>query len=203
MKHNIFYLDGEILKQYLEQYGRGAHSKDYEFAISVHAKEYFEKKLNQQFVIVFEQNSKRHNFPNRFTPNLEQLREILTTYNEEDTPVDFALAPVSADKFEGYAYPFQIKRFYSKPSDKTNEELASFINEKANKYRSSQVGLIIVPQLRGQEVDTKGFDKQELISKLNIHEGAVRVVYMFQFLNNTPSFVFLWASKEALAESVQ
>lgn len=203
MKHNIFYLDGEILKQYLEKYGKGAHSKDYEFAISVHAKEYFEKKLNQQLMIVFEQNSKRHNFPNRFTPNLEQLREILTTYNEEDTPVDFALAPVSEGKFEGYAYPFQIKRFYSTPSGKTNEELAAFINEKANNYRSSQVGLIIVPQLRGQDVDTKGFDVKELQSKLNIQEGAVRAVYVFQYLNDTPKFVGLWASQEALAESVQ
>lgn len=202
MKHNIFYLDGEILKQYLEQYGRGAHSKDYEFAISVHAKEYFEKKLKQQLMIVFEQNSKRHNFPNRLTPNLEQLREILSTYNEEDTPVDFALAPVSSDSFEGYAYPFQVKRFYSKPSDKTNAELAAFINEKANKYRSSQVGLIIVPQLRGQEVDTKGFDVKDLQSKLKIQEGAIRAVYVFQYLNDIPKFVLLWASQEALAESM-
>lgn len=201
MKHNIFYLDSEILKQYLEQYGRGAHSKDYEFSISLQAKEYFEIMMNQKLVIVFEQNSKRHNFPNHFTPNLEQLREILTTYNEEDTPVDFALAPVSSDSFEGYAYPFQIKRFYSKPSDKTNEELANFINEKANKYRSSQVGLIIVPQLRGPEVNTMEFDMKDLQSKLNIQEGAVRAVYVFRYLNDAPKFVLLWSSQEALAES--
>ncbi|NMC35607.1 hypothetical protein GYA49_01030 [Candidatus Beckwithbacteria bacterium] len=203
MKHNIFFLNAEILKQYLKQYGRGVHSKDYEFAISVHAKEYFEEKLNQQFVITFEQNSKRHNFPNRFTPSLEQLREILTTYNEEDTPVDFALAPVSADKLEGYAYPFQIKRFYSTSLDRANEKLAAFINEKANKYRSSQVGLIIVPQMRGQETNTKSFDIKDLKSKLNIQEGAIRAVYVFQFFNETPKFIGLWASQEALAENIK
>jgi hypothetical protein len=111
-----------FLIQYLQKYGKGTRSKDYEFAISLHAKKFFA--LNQQLVIVFEQNSKKHNYPNRFSPNLQQLREIITTYNEENTPVDFALAPVNANAFEGYAYPFQVKRFYCKPSDKTNLELA-------------------------------------------------------------------------------
>lgn len=201
MKRNIFFVDEAILIQYLEKYGK-SNTKDYEFAISIHAKKYFEEKLNQKLIIVFEQNNKLHNYPKRFTPNLGQLREIITTYNEENTPVDFGLAPVNSGEFDGFAYPFQVKKFITKPSETTNDELAAYINKKANRYRSSDIGLIIVPQLVDLETDTKGFDKQELISKLNINDNAVRVVYMFQFFNKVPKFILLWASPQALAEIV-
>lgn len=200
MKQNIFYIKEEILAKYLRKYGMGKNSKDYEFVISLYARIFFEEKLGQKLIIVFEQNSKRHKYPGSFTPNLNQLREILTMFNEENTPVDFALAPINSGTFEGYAYPFQVKRFYSELSEHTIEKLAKFINEKANKYRSNDVSLIIVPLLSEQGEDTRGFRKQELINKLVIDEKSIYSVYLFQLNNNKPIFVPLWASQKALKE---
>lgn len=203
MKHRVFFLDGEKLIEYLQKYNRGLNSKDYEFFICLHAKTYWEKKLKQDLIIVFEQNSKMHSYPERFTPTLEQLKEILRTYNEENTPVDFGLAPVSStNEFEGFAYPFQVKKYISTTGENNENDLAAYINKKANGYRASDTCLIIVPQLMGAKEDQKGFNIAEVRKLLKIDEKAIRAVYVFQFFNGTPNFIPLWASAKALAESV-
>lgn len=202
MKHRIFFVDEEKLIEYLQKYGRGARSKDYEFAIALHAKTYWDKKLRQKHIIVFEQNNKMHNYPQRFSPTVEELKDILRTYNEENTPVDFALAPVStADEFEGIAYPFQIKKYVPDTDEPDNSEFAAYISEKANKYRASDTCLIVFPEMLDKE-DTKGFDITEVKKMLKIDNKSVRAVYGFQFFDDTPNFILLWASPEALSKHV-
>ena len=192
MKYKIFYIDDKILAEYLSKYGRGPRSKDYEYTISLYARSYFENKLGENLVIAFEQNNKNHKYPDFFTPNLEQLREILNLYNEEKTPVDFLLAPTISGNFTGYAYPFQIKRFFMNPKDNTAEELATYINKKANNYYSEDVSLIIVPILVSQEIDQKGFNIQDLVNKLNIHKNTIRALYIFQLFDGIPNFTLVW-----------
>ena len=202
MKHNIFYIKDEILNEYLRVYGRGPHSKDYEYNIAIEAKYYFDIHLKQVHVIGFEQNDNQHDFPRDFSPTIEDVKEILIKYNKEDTPVDFELAPVKDGEFLGYSYPFQIKRFYKASDATSNNELASAINKYANKYGWKDLSLIIVPIIKGKEEDKTGFNVDELKSMLEIQEGALRIVYMAQIMGTSIGFVQLWGSKEAKTESM-
>lgn len=202
MKHKAFYVDAPVMEEYLSKYGRGARSKDYEYAVALHAKTFWEKKDGVKYRISFEQNDKMHSYPNDFTPTAEELRDILLTYNKEYTDVDFGLAPVSASgKLEGYTYPFQIKKYVPDNEKPDNEAFAAYISEKANHYRAGDTCMIVFPEMLGREV-TEGYDIAEVKKHLNIDEGAVRAIYGFQFDNGTPNFILLWASQKALSENV-
>lgn len=203
MKHRIFFASDEMLIAYLQKYGQIDRAIDHEINMSLHAKEFWEKKLGQKLMVVFEQNDKMHKYPERFTAGVEELKEILQTYNEQNTPVDFALAPVSSpEKFDGFAYPFQVKRARLKVSGNVTKEFADFINEKANKYRAIDTCLILDPQLVGDNKDKKMFQVDELKSLLKIDEQALRAIYIFQSSSEATNFLPLWVSQKALAESI-
>ena len=202
MKHKIFYITDEKLINYLKKYSRGVNSKDYEFSVSLHAKAFWEEKLKQKLCVVFEQNDKMHDYPQRFSPTLEELKDILRIYNKEDTPVDFALAPISPeDKFVGYAYPFQIKKFMPKIGDNLSIKFAEFINKKTNSYRDKDLCMIFLPQLLGIKEDSVSFNIKEVEDNLKINENSVRAIYCFQFSKGKPSFALLWASQKALEDT--
>jgi len=199
MKHRIFYISDEKLIEYLKKYGRGANSKDYEFSVSLHAKSFWERKLKQKLSVVFEQNDKMHDYPQQFSPTLEDLKEILRTYNKEDTPIDFALAPISSEgDFIGLAYPFQIKKFMPNFEDDLSIKFAEFINKKTNSYRDNDLCMIFLPIIPGIKENSVGFKIQEIKDNLKIDENSVRAIYCFQFSKGTPSFSLLWASQKTL-----
>lgn len=199
MKHKIFYISDEKLIEYLMQYSRGINSKDYEFSVSLHAKAFWEEKLKQKLCVVFEQNDKMHDFPQQFSPTLEELKDILRIYNKEDTPVDFALAPISPEgKFIGFAYPFQIKKFMPRILDNLSIEFAKFINKKTNSYRDKDLCMIFLPQILGIKENSMSFKIEEVKDNLKINEDSVRAIYCFQFSKGKPSFSLLWASQKAL-----
>src|ERR1035437_7545429 len=183
MKHIAFYLDALVMEEYLQKYNRGVRSKDYEYSVALHAKTFWEKKDGIKYKISFEQNDKMHDYPDNFTPTAEELKEILLTYNKEDTDVDFALAPVSASSEpEGYSYPFQIKKYIPKDEEPDNKAFAAYISEKANHYRAGETSMIVFPELLGKE-SAKGYDIAEIKKNLKINEDAVRAVFAFQFDN--------------------
>ncbi len=193
MRHKVFFASKELLTDYLHKYGT-ARTIDHEVNIALHANEWWGKKLNKEFFIVFEQNNKMHNYPDRFTPTIEQLKEILETYLLVDTPVDFGLAPIEKmDDYERFAYPFQIKQFRLPASEDTAQELADFINDKANRYNDTQICFIIDPQFVG---DKKGiiFKMGDLQEKLKIRDNAIRGLYMFQRTKNDFNFLLVWKS---------
>lgn len=179
--------------EYLHKYGTD-RTIDHEVNIALYASDWWGKKLNQKFVIVFEQNNKIHNYPDRFTPTLEQLKEILETYLLIDTPIDFALAPIGKmDDYDRFAYPFQVKQFRLPASADTAQKLADFINDKTNHYNDTQICFIIDPQLVGNK---KGemFVMRDLQEKLKIRDNAIRCLYMFQRTKDNFKFLLVWKS---------
>lgn len=193
MKHRIFFANKELLIEYLHKYG-GDKTIDHEVNIALYAQEWWEKKMNQRFVIVFEQNNKMHNYPDRFTPTVEQLKDILETYVEVDTPVDFGLAPIEkVEDYDGFAYPFQVKQIRMPISEDTPQKLADFVSSKANRYRDTKICFIIDPQLVGNNTGTM-FRMGDLQEKLKIRDDAIRALYMFQKKGNAFEFLTVWKS---------
>lgn len=194
MKQKVFFASKDLLMEYLHKYGTD-RTIDHEVNIALYANEWWGKKLNEEFVIVFEQNNKMHNYPDRFTPTVEQLKEILETYMVVDTPVDFALAPVGKlEDYDRFCYPFQVKQVRLPIADDINQKLADFISEKANKYRDTKICFIVDPRLVG---DNKGnqFSLGELSEKLTIRDDAMRGVYIFQQASVEDfTFLPLWKS---------
>lgn len=201
MRHKIFYISDEKLIEHLKKYGRGVNSKDYEFSVSLHAKTFWEAKLKQKLYVVFEQNDKMHKYPQQFSPTLEELEDILRIYNKEDTPVDFALAPISPEgNFTGLAYPFQIKKFMPNSKKDLSIKFAEFINKKTNSYIDNDLCMIFLPQMLGIKENSVGFKIKEVKDNLKINKNSVRAIYCFQFSKGKPSFQLLWGSQRALEE---
>lgn len=198
MKHNTFYVEAHVLEDYLRKYSRGLKTKDYEYHIALYAKDFFDRQLKQESLLAFEVNNKQHTYPKQMKITAELLKEILRDYKEENTPVDFALAPVKDGQLLGYAYPFQIKKFLSEFNEMTTTEVADYINNKANHYRDSEVSMIIVPVNKVDSDIPKGFDINELKSKLKIDDKALHSVYIFQNIDGTAYFRPIWRSSRVI-----
>jgi hypothetical protein len=195
MKHKVFFAEDRVLISYLNKYGQMGRSIDHEINISLYAKESWEKKLNKKLMIVFEQNRKMHNYPDRFTATAYELKNIFETYAETNTPVDFALAPISSsEEFDGFAYPFQVKRKPLRISANAEQKLAVFISKKANSYRDTNIVLIIDPQFMGKNKNEKKFKLDELKKMIKIKNDAVRAIYLFQKNKSSFDFLLLWIS---------
>ncbi len=193
MRKKVFFARKELLMKYLHKYGTD-RTIDHEVNIALYACDWWGKKLNQEFVIAFEQNDKIHNYPDRFTPTMEQLKEILETYSQIDTPVDFALAPIEKlEDYDKFGYPFQVKQLRLSATDDPAQKLADFINRKANRYNDTLITFIIDPQLVGDNSE-KTFAMENLQEKLRIRDNAIRSLYMFQRKNDDFNFVLVWKS---------
>lgn len=197
MKTFTFYVNPLVLEDYLKIYGRSLKTKDYEYHIALHANHFFGKQFNQKFSIAFETKNKPAGYPDHMdTVTAEQLKEILKV-NTEDTPVDFALAPLKDGKLEGYAYPFQIKKFIADADEITSTVVAEYINNKANHYRAREVSMIVVPVNKVDQNDPKGFDINELKSNLKVDDNALFAIYIFQYVKGETYFKPIWSSSRA------
>lgn len=200
MKHPTFYLDGKSLEKYLNTFGANPETKDYEHVVAFHAVQYFEEVYDKEFYVAYETNNKPKDPIPESGLTMELLRKILTENLAEDTDVDFCLAPKESIKNRGYAYPFQLKRFYLDDGIDPVEALSAFINIKANEYTSENTSLLVIP-LQRKTVYTKGISIKKLKERLVIRDNALWSIYLYQVFNTKPKLVPLWASTRALKES--
>lgn len=194
-KQNVFYIKEESLLQILAVHGRGPDTKDYEYIVSILAKRLFESKFRQPFTIVFEVNNKHKVMPGNVKLTADEGNEILRTYLEENTPVDFGLAPGTPGKFEGYAYPFQVKRFIGKSIDNMENELVKFINSKIIHYNDPNLSLIIIPELPDISPPNR-IDKKVSITDiqkgLTIKKNPLRSIFLLEIYNNKERLIQIW-----------
>ena len=149
MKTRIFYVSEESLIEAIRRlYPDKIKSKDYEYLISIYAKRIFERHDNKIYKITFELDNKHQesNRPLELTP--DETVEILRTYLKESASEDFGLAPVDKNgDFEGYSYPFQVKRFIGFSKENFLDELIRYIKAKSSHYGSPETSLIVIPEL--------------------------------------------------------
>lgn len=191
-----FYIHENDLIKAITKSGKDPWGKDYEYAVSVHIKRLFEKIHNKPFTITFELNNKSNIPVGNLNSTPEETINILTKFLKKDTPVDFGLLPGIPGNFEKYAYPFQVKKFISGSRVDFVRKFASFINQKANRYRTSNISLILIPQLVNDERDLR-LEKfpipiKELISYLSINENSVSSILIFELINGKPKLTKIW-----------
>lgn len=146
-KNNVFIIDEQPLLAAISKYGRGANSKDYEYAVSVYMKRKLEKDYNEPFCIVFDVKPGKNDLRRNFNPTPEETIQILREVLLEDTPVDFGLVKGTIDDHSKTAFAFQVKKFIGQSKENFNRDLLIFIHKVLNKYRPGEASLIIVPNL--------------------------------------------------------
>lgn len=202
MKTRIFYVSEENLIEAIRRlYPNKIKSKDYEYLISVYVKRIFERHDNKTYIITFELDS-RHQESNRsleLTP--DETVNILRTYLEENTPVDFGLAPIKENGvFKGYGYPFQVKRFIGFSKENFLDELAGFIEKKSRHYGSPKTSLVVIPELSSSEGDVSkahivGFSEdffRAVANRIKISEQTLRSVLLFSIKDKEPVLTQVW-----------
>lgn len=206
MKTNIFYVSEENLIEAVRRlYPDNIKSKDYEYLISIYVKRIFERHDNRTYKITFELNNKHQEQSGSVELTPDETVEILRTYKEEDTPVDFGLAPVAKDgKFEGYSYPFQVKRFIGFSKENFLKELTKFIDEKSRHYSSTQTSLVVIPELALSKNDISKanileFSEDffgEIANSLNTIQYSLRSILTLSINEDEPVLVQVWPNYE-------
>lgn len=202
MKTNIFYVSEENLIEAVRRlFPDNIKSKDYEYLISIYVKRIFERHDNKTYKITFELDNKHQESSKPLKLASTETVEILRTYLEENTPVDFGLAPVDKDgKFEMYSYPFQVKRFIGFSKDNFLEELTRFIEQKSEHYSAPETSLIVIPELSMSKSDVSkahivGFSEElfrALANKVNINNNSLRTILVFSIKVNEPALTQIW-----------
>lgn len=202
METNIFYVSEETLIEAIRRlYPDNIKSKDYEYLISIYVKRIFERHDNKTYKITFELNSKHQEPHGPRELTTDEVLNILRTYLKENTDVDFGLSPIDKNgRFEGYSYPFQVKRFIG--SSKTNylDDLIKFIEKKTAHYKSLETSLIIIPELLSSDKDVSkanivGFSEEffrAVANKIKIHEKSLRSILIFSLRDGDPELTQVW-----------
>lgn len=193
-KHKVFIIDEAPLLETIRKYGRGADSKDYEYAVSIYMKRKLEEDYKEQFSIVFDIKPRVIDSRRKFTPTKEETNQILREMLQEDTPVDFGLVKGTVDKHAETGFAFQVKRFYGQSKDTFNKDLLIYINKILNKYRPGEVSLIIVPGL--QDIPTNQnqmvqIDIDFLRKNIVVPKESFRGVFILLY-NNKAIIKQLW-----------
>lgn len=202
MKTKIFYVsENNLIEAIRRLYPKKIKPKDYEYLISIYTKRIFEKHDNVVYMITFELDNKHQESKKTLELTPDETVEILRTYLEEDTPVDFGLAPVDGSgNFEGFSYPFQVKRFISFSTEIFLDELVKFIKSKSLHYRSSTTSLLIIPELSSPKEDKLkarivGFSEElfrTVANKISINRNSLRSVLIFSLKNDKPELTQVW-----------
>lgn len=202
MKTNIFYVSEETLIEAIRRlYPDNIKPKDYEYLISIYVKRIFERHDNKIYKITFELNSKHQesNKPLELTP--DETVEILRTYLEENTPVDFGLAPIHEDgNFEGFNYPFQVKRFIGLSTETFLDDLTKFIEDKSLHYCSNTTSLIVMPTLSASKEDKEkahiiAFSEEyfrAVANRINIDGNSLRSILIISVNGREPTLTQVW-----------
>lgn len=202
MKTKIFYISEESLTEAIRRlYPENIKSKDYEYLLSIYVKRIYERYYKKTFKITFELNNKHQEVNRQLELTPDETVGILRTYLEENTPVDFGLAPVDKNgEFEGYSFPFQIKKYIGFSSESFLNELLGFIKDKSSHYCSPNTSLIVLPELslsKGDELNAHivGFSKdffRVVAKKINIKDKSLRSILIFSLKDNEPVLTQVW-----------
>src|SRR3989344_3955012 len=184
MKTRVFWITEEKLLEAMKLFwDSDLRGKDYEYAISIYVKRIFENQYKKPFVITFELDAKHQE-----TENLE-----------EHTEVDFGLAPVMQGRFEGYSYPFQVKRFIGSSLNTFQDDLLNFIQKKSKHYRTADTSFVVIPELKISNQAVGGLSAHQskllefsevflrgLSNKINVDRKSLRSILVFSLSNNSP-----------------
>lgn len=202
MKTNVFYISEEKLVEAIRVlYPDKIKAKDYEYLVSVYVKRIFEKHDHKQYLISFELNPRHQEQHRELNLKADKTVEILRDFLNESTDVDFGLAPVDVDgKFEGYGYPFQVKRFIGFSKERYTEELEDFIKEKSNHYSSPETSLIIIPEFSESKSDISsakmtGFSEElyrALAKQIALDKPILRSILLFSIKIGMPFLTQVW-----------
>lgn len=202
MKTKIFYVSEEKLIETIRRlYPNKIKSKDYEYLISIYVKRIFERHDNKTYKITFELDSKHQESSRSLELTTDETVKILRTYKEENTPVDFGLAPVDKNgDFDGYSYPFQVKRFIGFSREPFLDELVRFIEDKSSHYRSPTTSFVVMPEFSASNNDASnanivGFSEEffrAVANKVNINEKSLRSILIFSLRDGEPDLTQVW-----------
>ena len=200
MKTRVFWITEEKLLEAMKLFwDSDLRGKDYEYAISIYVKRIFENQYKKPFVITFELDAKHQETEKLLELPSNELANILRTYLEEHTEVDFGLAPVMQDRFEGYSYPFQVKRFIGSSLNTFQDDLLNFIQKKSKHYRTSDTSFVVIPELKISNQAVGGLSAPQskllefsevflrgLSNKINVDRKSLRSILVFSLSNNSP-----------------
>lgn len=152
-KHNVFITEEAPLITAISKYGKGADSKDYEYAVSVYMKRKLEEIYKEPFCIAFDTKPGKRDARRNFNPTPEETIQILREMLLEDTPVDFGLVKGTIDNHADSAFAFQVKKFLGQSKDTFNKDLLEYIHLVLNKYKPGEASLIVIPSLENNPVN--------------------------------------------------
>lgn len=185
-KHNVFIIDEEPLIAAISKYGKGAKSKDYEYAVSIYMKRKLEEAYKEPFCIVFDTKPGKRDTRRNFKPTPEETIQILREILQEDTPIDFGLAKGTIDNHADSAFAFQVKKFLGQYKNTFNEDLLKYIHKILDKYKPGEASLIIVPGLENNPSNhnqSAQVDVDFLRNNIIVPEGSFQAVFILIYDN--------------------
>ena len=193
-KHNVFIIDEEPLLNVIRKYGKGAESKDYEYAVSIYMKRKLEEIYGESFCIVFDLKPGKSDPRRNFTPTPEETNKILREMLQEDTPVDFGLVKGTVGQHAESAFAFQVKKFIGESMETFNQDLLDFIHTILGKYKPGEASLIVVPSLKDIPTNAGQFvpiDIDFLRKNIVVPDGSFLGVFLFLY-NGSAIIKQLW-----------
>lgn len=180
-KHNVFIVDEGPLIAAIRKYGKGAMSKDYEYAVSIHMKRKLEEINKEQYSIVFDIKPGKIDPRRNFHPTPEETNQILREMLLEDTPVDFGLIKGTIDKHAESAYAFQVKKFIGRSTKTFNQDLLDYIHKILARYKPGEASLIVLPDLKKNLSDLAPVDVDFLRKNIAVPEGSFLGVFIMYY----------------------
>lgn len=180
-KHKVFIIEEAPLLEAIRKYGKGAKSKDYEYAVSIYMKRELEEIYKEQFSIVFDTKPGVKDSRRNFSTTPEETNKILREILQEDTPIDFGLVKGTIDNHAETGFAFQVKRFLGQSKDTFNEDLLKYINKILSRYRPGEASLIIVPGLHdipANQNQSAQIDIDYLRKNIIVPEGSFQGVFI-------------------------
>lgn len=193
-KHDVFIIDEASLIAAISEYGKGADSKDYEYAVSVYMKRKLEEIYKAPFCIVFDTRTDKKDARSNFNPTPEETNKILKEMLQEDTPVDFGLVKGTIDEHSKTAFAFQVKKFIGQSRDTFNNDLLAYINRVLKKYRPGEASLVVVPGLHdnpNNKNQSVQIDIDLLRKNIIVPRGSFQAVFILLY-NNQAIIKQIW-----------
>lgn len=146
MYDKYVYLGEKALREYLGKYGKGLLGKDYEIATAIILKRFFEVEFGGIHIIGFKIKENTGPYLGRINPkNIEEVRDIVEKYRDENDLSDFSIAPLKNFKGDkNSAWIIQTKRFGKFQNNKDTGGLKDFLLKIKKKYTDTPAILAIL-----------------------------------------------------------
>jgi len=183
-RRSVLFIDEKPLINYLDFYGKGAGSLDYEIAICIWVKRMFENAGKRKYCVAFElEEPLERIMPNFDSGNPRHIKHVLD-YRKSNTPADFYIVKGFAGRHEDKGLGFQLKRFGIGIKSSFAGRLVDYLNKVLLRYRPGEVGLIVIidadPNLDPSELSTlqKSGIPIELFDKVKVPVKSFRKVFL-------------------------